>query len=203
LNSTRFASHGAAAAASAVHHEYLLHKGVSSRDRMVLEKLSSEVNTNKIAVFKFHQLGCTNVGDMEKDDFYQFLHKTYIIHPVLLSLALYALGGAPYLVWGMAVRLVWVYHVTWFVNSASHVWGTQPWNTGDLSKNNWWVAMVAYGEGWHNNHHAFEYSARHGLKWWQLDPTWWTILGLGAIGLATKIKLPRPEHMKRLATKSS
>jgi stearoyl-CoA desaturase (delta-9 desaturase) len=63
--------------------------------------------------------------------------------------------------------------------------------------------MVAYGEGWHNNHHAFEYSARHGLKWWQLDPTWWTILGLGAIGLATKIKLPRPEHMKRLATKSS
>jgi fatty-acid desaturase len=148
-------------------------------------------------------LGHSNVGDMEKDDFYQFLHKTYIIHPVLLSLALYALGGAPYLVWGMAVRLVWVYHVTWFVNSASHVWGTQPWNTGDLSKNNWWVAMVAYGEGWHNNHHAFEYSARHGLKWWQLDPTWWTILGLGAIGLATKIKLPRPEHMKRLATKSS
>jgi stearoyl-CoA desaturase (delta-9 desaturase) len=66
-----------------------------------------------------------------------------------------------------------------------------------------WVAMVAYGEGWHNNHHAFEYSARHGLEWWQLDPTWWTILGLGAIGLATKIKLPRPEHMKRLATKSS
>jgi stearoyl-CoA desaturase (delta-9 desaturase) len=63
--------------------------------------------------------------------------------------------------------------------------------------------MVAFGEGWHNNHHAFEYSARHGLKWWQLDPTWWTILGLGAIGLATKIKLPRPEHMKRLATKSS
>jgi fatty-acid desaturase len=148
-------------------------------------------------------LGRANVGDMEKDDFYQFLHKTYIIHPVLLSLALYALGGAPYLVWGMAVRLVLVYHVTWFVNSASHVWGTQPWNTGDLSKNNWWVAMVAFGEGWHNNHHAFEYSARHGLKWWQLDPTWWTILGLGAIGLATKIKLPRPEHMKRLATKSS
>jgi hypothetical protein len=66
-----------------------------------------------------------------------------------------------------------------------------------------WVAMLAFGEGWHNNHHAFEYSARHGLKWWQLDPTWWTILGLGAIGLATKIKLPRPEHMKRLAAKSS
>jgi hypothetical protein len=107
LNSTRFASHGAAAAASAVHHEYSLHKGVSSRDRMVLEKLSSEVNTNKIAVFKFHQLGRTNVGDMEKDDFYQFLHKTYIIHPVLLSLALYALGGAPYLVWGMVICLRW------------------------------------------------------------------------------------------------
>jgi fatty-acid desaturase len=106
--------------------------------------------------------------------------------------------------WGMqAVRAVWVYHITWFVNSASHVWGTQVWNTGDLSRNNWWVALLAFGEGWHNNHHAFEYSARHGLEWWQLDPTWWVVRGLEVVGLATKVKLPRQEHMERLAIKSS
>ena len=65
-----------------------------------------------------------------------------------------------------------VWHITWFVNSASHVWGTQPFRTGDLSRNNWWVGILAFGEGWHNNHHAFEFSARHGLEWWQVDMTW-------------------------------
>lgn len=144
-----------------------------------------------------------NVGDMEKDPFYKFISKTYPIHPIILGAVLYALGGFPYIVWGMAVRTVWVYHITWFVNSASHVWGSQPWNTGDLSRNNWWVALLAFGEGWHNNHHAFEYSARHGLEWWQLDPTWWVIRGLETIGLATRVKLPRMEHMEKLASKSS
>lgn len=66
-----------------------------------------------------------------------------------------------------------------------------------------WVAMLAFGEGWHNNHHAFEYSARHGLEWWQLDPTWWVIRSLEAVGLATKVKLPRKEHMDKLAFKSA
>jgi stearoyl-CoA desaturase (delta-9 desaturase) len=145
----------------------------------------------------------TNVSDMEKDPFYNFIQKTYPIHPMLLALALYAVGGFPYIVWGMAMRTVWVYHITWFVNSASHVWGTQSWNTGDLSRNNWWVALLAFGEGWHNNHHAFEYSARHGLEWWQLDPTWWVIRGLEAVGLATKVKLPRKDQMEKLAFPST
>jgi fatty-acid desaturase len=83
-----------------------------------------------------------NIGDMEKDRFYQFIQKTYPIHPVMMAVALYAAGGVPYIVWGVAVRAVWVYHITWFVNSASHVWGTQVWNTGDLSRNNWLVSTV-------------------------------------------------------------
>ena len=66
-----------------------------------------------------------------------------------------------------------------------------------------WVAMLAFGEGWHNNHHAFEYSARHGLEWWELDPTWWVIRSLEAVGLATKVKLPRKEHMDKLAFNSA
>nr|UDV78656.1 fatty acid desaturase 5.2 [Perilla frutescens] len=121
-----------------------------------------------------------NVGDLEKQPFYKFIEKTYIFHSVALGALLYSMGGFPYIVWGMrgpfdsgpkGVRIVWVYHITWLVNSACHVWGKQAWNTGDLSRNNWWVAMLAFGEGWHNNHHAFEYSARHGLEWWQIDMT--------------------------------
>ena len=83
-----------------------------------------------------------------------------------------ALGGLPWLVWGFRVRTCWVYHITWAVNSVAHVWGSQTYNTGDLSRNNWWIGILAFGEGWHNNHHAFEFSARHGLEWWQIDMTW-------------------------------
>ncbi|CAI9764394.1 unnamed protein product [Fraxinus pennsylvanica] len=116
-----------------------------------------------------------NVGDLEKQPFYKFLQRTVIIHQVALGALLYALGGLPYLVWGMA------------------------WNTGDLSKNNWLVAVLTFGEGWHNNHHAFEYSARHGLEWWQIDMTWYVIRFLEAIGLATDVKLPTSAQKQRMA----
>ncbi|OIT08750.1 PREDICTED: palmitoyl-monogalactosyldiacylglycerol delta-7 desaturase, chloroplastic-like [Nicotiana attenuata] len=144
-----------------------------------------------------------NVGDLEKQPFYQFVRDTYVFHPVALAALLYAMGGFPYIVWAMGVRIVWVYHITWLVNSACHVWGKQAWNTGDLSRNNWWVALLAFGEGWHNNHHAFEYSARHGLEWWQLDMTWYVVRFLQAIGLATDVKLPTDTHKQRLALADS
>lgn len=142
-----------------------------------------------------------NVGDLEKQPFYRFMRSTYILHPLILGGLLYAFGGFPYVAWGMGVRTAWVYHITWFVNSASHVWGTQAWNTGDLSRNNWWVALLSFGEGWHNNHHAFEYSARHGLEWWQFDMTWYTVKFLQVIGLAKDVKLPTDVHKQRLALK--
>ncbi|KAH9328059.1 hypothetical protein KI387_000167 [Taxus chinensis] len=140
-----------------------------------------------------------NVSDLEKQPFYRILRSTYIIHPIAMGLFLYALGGLPFVVWGMAVRVVWVYHITWLVNSACHVWGYQSWNTGDLSRNNWWVAALAFGEGWHNNHHAFEFSARHGLEWWQLDITWYIIRILEAVGLAKDVRLPSEQHKARMS----
>ncbi|PQQ15742.1 palmitoyl-monogalactosyldiacylglycerol delta-7 desaturase chloroplastic [Prunus yedoensis var. nudiflora] len=143
--------------------------------------------------------GSNNAGDLEKQPFYKLIQKTYIAHPIVLGILLYAMGGFPFLVWGMGVRIVWVYHITWLVNSACHVWGKQAWNTCDLSRNNWWVALLAFGEGWHNNHHAFEYSARHGLHWWQLDMTWYVVRFLQAIGLATDVKLPTEAHKQRMA----
>lgn len=144
----------------------------------------------------------SNVGDLEKQPFYRFMRSSYILHPLALGVVLYVLGGFPYLLWGMGVRTVWVYHITWFVNSACHVWGTQAWNTGDLSRNNWWVALLSFGEGWHNNHHAFEYSARHGLEWWQVDMTWYTVKLLQVVGLVKDVKLPIEAHKQRLAFKN-
>ncbi|KAK8678830.1 hypothetical protein V6N13_144310 [Hibiscus sabdariffa] len=124
----------------------------------------------------------SNVEDLEKQPFYRFLQATYYLHPFAFGIVLYALGGFPFLVLGMGVRVVYTYHATFLVGSVSHMRGNQPWNTGDQSKNNWWVALLSLGEGWHNNHHAFEYSARHGLEWWQLDLTWHVIRFFHVIG---------------------
>ena len=140
----------------------------------------------------------SNMNDLSGQWFYQWLARTYIWHMVGMFAVLFALGGVAAVVWAGALRLVYVYHVTWFVNSAAHVWGYQKYRTSDLSRNNWWVAMLAFGEGWHNNHHAFEFSARHGLEWWQLDVTWLLIRGLKAVGLATDVKLPTEAQKRSL-----
>lgn len=131
-----------------------------------------------------------NLSDLSEQWFYRWLSKTYAWHMVGMFAVLFALGGISAVIWAGALRLVYVYHVTWFVNSAAHVWGTQTYKTKDLSRNNWWVALLAFGEGWHNNHHAFEYSARHGFEWWQLDITWLMICLLSKLGLAKNVKLP-------------
>ena len=87
-------------------------------------------------------------------------------------------------VWGIFVRMAFVMHSTWFVNSASHIWGYRNYVTKDNSRNLWWVAAVSYGEGWHNNHHAYPSMANHGHRWWELDMTFWVIRGLECLGLA-------------------
>ncbi|MGE3776706.1 MAG: fatty acid desaturase, partial [Pirellulaceae bacterium] len=86
--------------------------------------------------------------------------------------------------WGMFVRLVFVLHSTWFVNSASHMWGYRNYETTDESRNNWWVALLTYGEGWHNNHHAYPRMANHGHRWWEIDLTFRTIRLMQKLGLA-------------------
>ncbi len=109
---------------------------------------------------------------------------------------LYALGGWPFVVWGIFVRLVAVYHCTWFVNSATHRWGYRTYLCDDRSTNCWWVALLTYGVGWHNNHHNSQDSARHGFHWWEIDLTWRMIQALSALGLARRIKLA-PSAMPR------
>ncbi|XP_038890535.1 palmitoyl-monogalactosyldiacylglycerol delta-7 desaturase, chloroplastic-like [Benincasa hispida] len=140
-----------------------------------------------------------NVGDMDKQTFYRFIHDTYFLHPIALGLLLYIVGGTPFFIWGMCVRTSLFIHVTFMVNSICHSWGRQQWNTRDSTRNNWWISLFSFGESWHNNHHAFEYSARMGLEWWQVDIGWYVILFLQAIGLATDVKQPSQAHKQRLA----
>jgi len=92
--------------------------------------------------------------------------------------------------WGGLVRILFVHHVTWSVNSVCHVWGRQPFRSHDESRNNALFGVIGLGEGWHNTHHAFPTSARHGLKWWQVDVSYWVIRGLELLGLAWNVKRP-------------
>lgn len=109
----------------------------------------------------------------------------------VVSGAGYAVGGwtlaLSWFIWGIAVRTVITYHSTWFVNSASHTWGYKNYKTSDDSRNNWWVALLAFGEGWHNNHHHSQRSAAHGHKWYEFDLTYQTIRLLSLVGLARDI----------------
>ena len=129
------------------------------------------------------------IKDIADDPVYQFFQKYFLLMQVALAVLLFLLGGWPFVFWGVFVRLVVVYHCTWLVNSATHKFGYRTYESGDRSTNCWWVALIVYGEGWHNNHHAFQYSARHGMQWWEIDVTWMTIQLLQALGLASKVKL--------------
>jgi stearoyl-CoA desaturase (Delta-9 desaturase) len=101
------------------------------------------------------------------------------------------------LIWGGLVRLFLVHHVTWSVNSACHLWGFRPYRSDDQSRNNVVFGILALGEGWHNTHHAFPTSARHGLRWWEVDVSYWVIRALALLGLAWNVKLPTKQAQLR------
>lgn len=128
--------------------------------------------------------------DIADDPVYRFFDNYFFPMQIAFGVLLYLIGGWPFVIWGIFVRLVLVYHCTWLVNSATHMFGYKSHESHDNSRNCWWVALLTYGEGWHNNHHAYQYSARHGLQWWEFDTTWIMIRILQTLGLATKVKLP-------------
>ena len=109
----------------------------------------------------------------------------------MLSVLLLVFGGWDLLLWGVFLRVTLALHATWLVNSATHMWGRQRFQTGEDSRNSWWVALLTFGEGWHNNHHAFPTSARHGLRWYEVDVNWLGIRVLQLLGIARGIKLVR------------
>ncbi|CAN5278282.1 acyl-CoA desaturase [soil metagenome] len=99
--------------------------------------------------------------------------------------------GLSFVVWGVFVRTVFVWHQTWAVNSLTHMWGYRSYDTDEDSRNNWFVGLLAHGEGWHNNHHADQRSARHGHRWWEFDTTYLAIRLLERLGLASDVVMPR------------
>jgi stearoyl-CoA desaturase (delta-9 desaturase) len=137
------------------------------------------------------------VPDLSRDRFHVWLSKYHWLPLVVSGLALLGGGwlwggwreGVGMLLWGLVLRVTLGLHATWLVNSATHLWGSRRFETRDDSRNNWWVALLTGGEGWHNNHHAHPVSARHGLKWYELDPNFWGIWLLSKVGLAKKIRV--------------
>jgi fatty-acid desaturase len=126
--------------------------------------------------------------DLTRDPVHRLLNRFYYVPLIVVGLALFYLGGWGVMLWGVFLRVTVGLHVTWLVNSATHMWGSQRFDTGDDSRNSFWVALITFGEGWHNNHHAHPTSARHGLKWYEVDPNWWCIRALQLIGLARSVK---------------
>ena len=129
--------------------------------------------------------------DLAKHRFYVWLNDYHWLPNVLLAPLLFALGGLPLVLWGICLRVVVALHATWLVNSATHMWGSRRFATRDDSRNNWWVALITFGEGWHNNHHAHPTSARHGLAWYEFDPSWIQIKILRFLGIAKSVHVAK------------
>jgi stearoyl-CoA desaturase (delta-9 desaturase) len=127
--------------------------------------------------------------DLMRDPVHIWLNRLYFVPLIICGLLLLAFGGWSYLMVGVFLRVAMGLHFTWLVNSATHIWGTRRFATTDLSTNNWWVALLSFGEGWHNNHHAHPRAARHGLFWYEVDMSWWGIRALQFLGLASDVKL--------------
>lgn len=140
---------------------------------------------NSDAKRKHYQTYCP---DLLADPVVVLIDRTFLLWHFILAVVFFYLGGWSWLVWGVFLRLTLVLNATWAVNSICHKWGNQPFKTGDESRNVWWVALLTNGEGWHNAHHAFPTNARHGLRWYQYDSTYWLICVLEFLGLAWDVK---------------
>ena len=137
--------------------------------------------------------------DLGRDQFYRWLNSYHWLSLTMVGVILLAIGGWDMVLWGVFLRVVVGLHATWLVNSATHMWGSRRVETRDDSRNSWWVALLTFGEGWHNNHHAHPVSARHGLAWYEFDISWITLKVLNAIGIVSdlkvaKIREPLPEE---------
>ena len=129
--------------------------------------------------------------DLTKDRFYVWLNDYHWVPMIVLGVVLWAIGGFPFVLWGIFLRVVVGLHCTWLVNSATHMWGSRRFETRDDSRNNWLIALITSGEGWHNNHHAHPTSARHGLAWYEFDLSWIQIRILQFLGIAKAVRVAK------------
>lgn len=130
------------------------------------------------------------VQDWAKYPELRWLDRFHYVPGILLAVLCYLIGGWSGLVWGFCVSTVLVYHATFAVNSLNHLWGSRRYETVDASRNNWLLAILTLGEGWHNNHHHYQSSANQGFYWWEIDVSYYLIRLLGLLGLAWDIRTP-------------
>lgn len=136
---------------------------------------------------------------IEHDHMLMFFQHSYLLWLLLAAAICFILGGWSGLLWGFVLATLVSDHLTRFINSWGHLHGNSPFKTNDNSRNNWWLALVTYGDGWHNNHHAFPRSAFHGLRWYEIDISGYIIYGLEALGLAKNVvRIPQSEINKKL-----
>ena len=156
-------------------------------------------------LFQAHPRGLARyVQDLRQDPLVRRMSRLFPAWVILGLLIPAALGGLLTLswtgvllgfLWGGLVRILLVHHVTWSINSVCHIWGTRPFRSHDESRNNAIFGVLALGEGWHNNHHAFPTSARHGLHWWQFDVSYLIIWAMALVGLARDVRIPSPDRI--------
>jgi len=142
------------------------------------------------------------IPDLFRDSIGTMFQNTYLWWNILLAAALFSFGGWSWLLWGLCLRVVLVWHMTWLINSATHIWGYRNYETTDQSRNLWWVSMFTFGEGCHNNHHAQPGAAYHGHRWWEIDATGWMVTICKLTGLATKVCLPKVHRIPKAITQA-
>ena len=140
-----------------------------------------------------------NEGVVRVDRAFPWLIAATFVAPAVIGglWSMSLMGAVSAAVWAGLLRMFLLHHVTWSINSICHFYGTRPFVSRDEARNNPWLSLLSFGESWHNGHHAFPASARHGLRWWEVDLAWITIRGMQLVGLARNIKLPSPTQMAR------
>lgn len=154
---------------------------------------------------KHDRLERTNpvVRDFSKAPEIAFIDRYFALPPLVLAAVLFLTGGMPWLIWGFCLPTMTLAHATFAINTVNHLWGTRRFDTIDESRNNAFTAFFAVGEGWHNNHHRYQRSARNGFYWWEFDPTWYVIRAMAAVGLAWDIQaVPERIYAEARVTKT-
>ena len=128
------------------------------------------------------------IRDFSKVPEIAFIEKYFFLPPLLLAIAMFAIGGFPLLIWGFCLPTMTLAHATFAINTVNHMFGSRRFETVDESRNNPLTAFFAVGEGWHNNHHRYQRAARNGFYWWEFDPTWYVIRAMKAVGLVWDVQ---------------
>jgi stearoyl-CoA desaturase (delta-9 desaturase) len=128
------------------------------------------------------------IADFAKFPELRWLDRFHLVPTVVYAVGVFLIGGWGAFVWGFVVSTVVLYHGTFLINSLAHIWGSRRFATPDESRNNFFLALVTLGEGWHNNHHYFMSSVRQGIRWWEVDVTYYVLRMLSWVGIAKDLR---------------